>query len=271
MGIDSSDDSPGNVATAAKPPTSAWDLLRANLGTASAAALSIYLAFRILTVTEFDVATAQGVVIEGGTGSLLIATLVDAVRLLVTLLLMMAINAYFHPPNSKIGPIPLPQKSTLVPVILLLTSTAIAISPAFSLISCAVLALALAASIRYLVPRIKRRVKPGSDSKAALDASHQAYAFAVFMTLATSMVSSRPWMPAERIKPQAGASLTGYVVKSSPESTLVLQDDPRQLVRLDGKVNRSYCRVRKPSLWNESVPRLLSPRAKYPLCKDSNP
>lgn len=244
----------------AKPVPSILGLLAAHFGPASASVLFLYLVLKVLVVAHFNTSTALGLVAEGGTTALLVGTMTSALGVLVTLANGAVAIAYvdrrptLEEPHAK--------RQTLLYVLLFLLAVNLFISPA-------VLALAIVGlNILVLIPRT---LKPKKELSSA---DRWLFLFVVTMMpilVALVMLGHDPWWPTERIRDQQGKGVTGYVVKSTPESTVVLVDKTRQLVRIEGKVTRTYCDSVEPVL---TVGRLSEPLAalfwetpKYPRCK----
>lgn len=91
---------------------------------------------------------------------------------------------------------------------------------------------------------------------------------------AVLMLDSRPWLPAEHLALDGQSAVIGYVIKASPEETVVLEEKSRHLVRLDGEkvTARRYCEVgAPPNGFFQPVLALVFDPDLYPRCNSLGP
>jgi hypothetical protein len=96
----------------------------------------------------------------------------------------------------------------------------------------------------------------------------------VYVVLAAyGLFGGQPWLPAERIAVAGQPPVIGYVLRTDTSEAVVLVDNPRHIVRLDGTVMaRQYCWVQKGGsrfLW--PIVALVRPEPSYPLCSGLRP
>lgn len=88
------------------------------------------------------------------------------------------------------------------------------------------------------------------------------------------MLDTRPWLAAERLHLDGQAPVTGYVIKADADELVVLDEESRQLVRLDGAkvTSRRYCEVGSPErgFFTPTLALLVDPEP-YPRCDRLGP
>ncbi len=82
-----------------------------------------------------------------------------------------------------------------------------------------------------------------------------------------------PWVPLERVVVDAQPAVTGYVLSSGQDTTVVLLDGTRRIVRLQGTtVTRLYCEAgSNTSRFIRPMAALFHSSPSYPACRDLRP
>ena len=245
-----------------KPASSARskgiESLNSYLTPALAGLLFTFVVLRVLVVARFDRTTALGIVSEGGTAPLVVGTMLYSYPLasIVCLLVTLALHA-----TGRINRAVFRIACTSLLILFTVSGPVVV----------ALLNIGLIPLLLVLLKRQRAKADQDSGSGRQLSRTDKIALAYVLLALPLVVLVAGPWMPAERIAAQGQPAVTGYVLKSSPESTVVLLNHPRRLARLEGKVSRQFCVRRLREWYYGSVPEVVLSQADYPRCKDIKP
>lgn len=263
-----------------------------HIGTLSAAAAFTFVVLKVLVVSRFNPTTALGIVSEGGTAALLAGTMTYAYVLvpIAGLTYVLFILSSARPVRPAIWALALLcvfVASIFGPILVLITLLTGGLCWAMKTLSRSTrmkLSRSSARSRERAGVQTGARPAPGPRDggpdghllrrqRVAKNGSVTDRFVLVggCVVLLMNLLTAVPWLPPERIVAQGKPGVNGYVVKSSQETTVVLLDKPRELVRYDGKVARTFCRLATQPWFLRSPLALTFDDASYPKCKDIKP
>lgn len=206
----------------------------AHLPLIASAATAFAIVVRLLAVSGYDTETAAVVLQNQGTGSILFGTLLPIVAF-VPMIVVAGLLAYYSKRPDTLGR--LWQIMGLV-IALMIASALFVPWPS-------AVGLALAVALGWATGR--RRARRSRESrKSPIESDSGAsrnlgLAFVVLaLTVASSLLITAPWLPAERISYQ-GNSTVGYVLGERDEQYVVLVHSPRSIQVVPRDSERSYC------------------------------
>ena len=196
------------------------------------AASTVLVALRLLSVARLNPETAYGILQAGGTGNVLIGTvmsLVPSIAIIGGLYLVLA--RVF----SRAGkPNPLVEFARWTVVFALLIIALLTIPFRYAYVAAPVLIVFV-----ITIMMIKRIIRADADGKTEywLDrnwgrrGTYAAvlFAFLVALLLMFGVVFSPPWMPAERLTLNNHQTITGYVLSQTSDGATVMQAKSRKI------------------------------------------
>ena len=262
-------------------------VLSSHIGSLSTLVIFTLVVLKVLVVAHLDRTTALGLASEGGTAALLTGTIMSTLGPLM--FLCAAVSRALH--ESALVFV---DKKPLLNLATLAFSLVVVGFGSARLIPAVFLAFAVHPLFRHGTVRIHRWVVREGRRRGHADWSVEAerrrrdaarglteatvarWGTAALIVLFTAgamwfFLSDDPWLPAERVTSDVHGPVIGFVLKTSPEATVVLQDSPRQLVRIEGKVRRAVCFAERPMLGSRPLPTLFIDPPSYPECKQLGP
>lgn len=106
-----------------------------------------------------------------------------------------------------------------------------------------------------------------AGKEATRDRLDFVYAYTLLVLIPVMLLTSAPWMPAERLTLQNGSTLVGYVLDVGAQWTSVLTDSDRQVIRVPSNqlAGRQICQTTAASQLT-TIPGMLRPAAALPAC-----
>ena len=205
---------------------------------------------KVLVVAHFDEATALGILQSAGPVSIVVAVITTSLGPLA-ILIIVGVNVVYRrgPPQGTERVVF--ETAFLIAIGLLFLVGGLVIVPA----------LYLFLDLHFGWPVTKWitgwHAKHFPKSKEAREEARQRSSQNLILNLvqvalvfAITAASREPWIPVERIAVASSSNpdLVGYVLSDEAERTLVLQEDPRQLIWLDSTAieSRELCRMETP-------------------------
>ena len=188
-------------------------------------ASTVLVALRLLSVADFNPATAYGIVQSSGTGNVLIGTvisLVPSMAIITVSGLIVYLIFYPHPKLSAAAELAVWASMSMLVLIALLTI------PLRYIIA---IGLWLLFILFLLIFRgkIKKALERHEDAPVVRNAA-RGFGFIVAVTVIFGIVLSPPWMPSEYLVFKNGRSVTGYVLSETQTGIAVLQASPREVL-----------------------------------------
>lgn len=231
------------------------------VGSLLAGVASLFIVFKVLVVSHFNITTALGIVAESGTASLVVGALIRSLpfALMAVFLGLLVITDHDATPE--------PNKRLYRRAGWAVAGFTAATQPA--ILGALVLAVAwmsMGTGFRRFGRWTRRHVHAARPrTKQFVRAVAIAYVAALVTVM---LLSDRPWLPAEHMTVHGEPAITGYVLKVNSDEAVILEDSSRQLVRVEAaKVrDRRYCLVNRNRQLLRPVISLLYGAPSYPHC-----
>jgi len=216
-------------------------------------ASTVLVALRLLSVADFNPATAYGIVQSSGTANVIIGTvisLIPSIAIIAASGLIVYLVFYPHDKLSAAAELAVWTSMSMLVLIALLT---IALRYLIA-IGLWVLFILFLLIFRKKIKDALKLDKEAKDAPVIRNAA-RGFGLIIAVTVIFGIVLSPPWMPSEYLVFKNGQSVTGYVLSETQTGMAVLQASPREIL---------YYGDPRSSLQEEYVCSNV-PRGDYPL------
>ena len=214
-------------------------------------ASTVLVALRLLSVADFNPATAYGIIQSSGTANVIIGTVISLIPSIAIITASgLIVYLVFYPRDTKLSPAAELAVWTSMSMLVLIALLTIALR---YLIAIGLWMLFILILLKFRGD-IKEALDRHADSRTVRNAA-RGFGFIIAVTVIFGIVLSPPWMPSEYLVFNNGQSVTGYVLNETQTGMAVLQASPREVL---------YYGDPRSSLQEEYVCSNV-PRGDYPL------
>jgi hypothetical protein len=249
--------SPNSMDSKERPPDAAWDW-KSSLGVPLTAISALFIILRVLSISAFETQTANAILQNVGTTEVILGTITAIVGPMIPVT-MVAIVAFA---GDKLLKLPRPILISVTAAALLMI---LFVSPVIFLIFTLIALPITILNIYGFIP-----IKPAFVRSTIIAVSA--------LLLVAIALGTDSWLPSERLIFRGQAKpVIGYVLSTTSDSIVVLEDRPRQVeyFRLQDFESRYLCTLSASAssfLGNPlTLPDMLfgARRAHYPPCSGS--
>jgi hypothetical protein len=201
-------------------------------------ASTVLVALRLLSVADFNPATAYGIVQSSGTGNVLIGTVISLVPSMAIITASgLVVYLIFYPHPKKLSPAAELAVWTSMSMLVLIALLTI---PLRYIIAIGLWALFILFLLIFR-GKIKGALQGHGDGRVVRNAA-RGFGFITAVTVIFGIVLSPPWMPSEYLVFKNGPSVTGYVLSETQTGMAVLQASPREVLYYEdpGSLQKEY-------------------------------
>jgi hypothetical protein len=189
-------------------------------------ASTVLVALRLLSVADFNPATAYGIVQSSGTANVIIGTVISLVPSIAIIAASgLVVYLVFYPRSKPLSPAAELAVWTSMTMLVLIALLTIALR---YLIAIGIWMLFILFLLKFRTP-IRNALKEHGDAPVIRNAA-RGFGLIIAVTVIFGIVLSPPWMPSEYLVFKNGQSVTGYVLSETQTGMAVLQASPREVL-----------------------------------------